>query len=411
MSTRHFAPTAPDFGNPEFLLRHMQSLMDFYLPQAHDPSGGHYQYFLDDGTIWDHDPRHLVSATRYAVTHSMLWRATGEPRYKDGLAHALRFLADAFCIGPGDGYYWMVEWRDGQRQRVIDDTRQMYGLAFVMLAGAHGLLCGLEQGRILLEDAFATAEQHFWLPEHGLYADDASADWVVSSYRGQNPNMHACEAMLAAFEATHESRYVDRARTLADSVVRKLGDMQGGRICEHYDTRWVPDWLYNLNDSSNIFRPWGYQPGHFTEWAKLLLQLDHFDPQPWHLEKARFLFDEATRTAWDHDNGGFYYGVGPDEQICDANKYHWVQAETLSAAALLAKATGEVSYLQWYERTWGYCWAHFVDHEQGAWFRILDRRNLNHTREKSPAGKVDYHPIGACFDVLRAHQQIGYKAG
>ena len=103
MSTRHFAPTAPDFGNPEFLLRHMQSLMDFYLPQAIDPSGGHYQYFLDDGTIWDHDTRHLVSATRYAVTHSMLWRATGEPRYKDGLAHALRFLADAFCIGPGEG--------------------------------------------------------------------------------------------------------------------------------------------------------------------------------------------------------------------------------------------------------------------------------------------------------------------
>jgi hypothetical protein len=235
----------------------------------------------------------------------------------------------------------MIEWRDGRRQRVIDDTRQMYGLAFVMLAGAHGLLCGQESGRALLEDAFATAEQHFWLTEHGLYADDASADWVLSSYRGQNPNMHACEAMLAAFEATGEPRYLARAGTLADSVVRKLGGQQGGRICEHYDTHWAPDWLYNRHDSTNIFRPWGYQPGHFTEWAKLLLQLDRFDPQPWHLDKARFLFDEASRTAWDHQHGGFHYGVGPDEQICDANKYHWVQAETLSAAALLAVVTGE----------------------------------------------------------------------
>ena len=48
----------------------------------------------------------------------------------------------------------------------------------------------------------------------------------------------------------------------------------------------------------------------------------------------------------------------------------------------------------------------FVDHEQGAWFRILDPANLNHTREKSPAGKVDYHDIGACFDVLRAMGEL-----
>ena len=63
MNTCRHIPPAPDFAKPEFLLGHMQSLMDFYLPQAIDPSGGHYQYFLDDGTIWDHDTRHLVSTT------------------------------------------------------------------------------------------------------------------------------------------------------------------------------------------------------------------------------------------------------------------------------------------------------------------------------------------------------------
>ena len=51
---------------------------------------------------------------------------------------------------------------------------------------------------------------------------------------------------------------------------------------------------------------------------------------------------------------------------------------------------------------WSYCWRHFVDHRDGAWFRILTRENLNLTREKSPAGKVDYHDIGACYDVWRA---------
>jgi mannose/cellobiose epimerase-like protein (N-acyl-D-glucosamine 2-epimerase family) len=48
-----------------------------------------------------------------------------------------------------------------------------------------------------------------------------------------------------------------------------------------------------------------------------------------------------------------------------------------------------------------YSWEHFVDHRHGAWYRILDRRNCKYSDEKSPAGKVDYHTMGACYDVLR----------
>ena len=35
-----------------------------------------------------------------------------------------------------------------------------------------------------------------------------------------------------------------------------------------------------------------------------------------------------------------------------------------------------------------------------AWFGILRRDNRNTTHEKSNAGKVDYHNMGACYDVL-----------
>ena len=80
-----------------------------------------------------------------------------------------------------------------------------------------------------------------------------------------------------------------------------------------------------------------------------------------------------------------------------------MQAESLVAAAVLAVRTGDARYWQWYDRIWTHCWAHFVDHEHGAWFRILHRNNRNNrntTRDKSNAGKVDYHNMGACYDVL-----------
>ncbi len=69
-------------------------------------------------------------------------------------------------------------------------------------------------------------------------------------------------------------------------------------------------------------------------------------------------------------------------------------------AGLMAKRTGDDRYWQWYERIWAYSWEHFVDHQYGAWFRILDADNRKYSDEKSPAGKVDYHTMGACYEVL-----------
>jgi mannose/cellobiose epimerase-like protein (N-acyl-D-glucosamine 2-epimerase family) len=121
-----------------------------------------------------------------------------------------------------------------------------------------------------------------------------------------------------------------------------------------------------------------------------------------------------VKRAWDEQYGGLCYGFAPDGTVCDDDKYFWVQAESIAAAARLAidgpggpggesgqdDAAGQSIYWQWYERLWAYAWQHFVDHRYGAWYRILDRSNAKYSDEKSPAGKTDYHTMGACHDVL-----------
>jgi mannose/cellobiose epimerase-like protein (N-acyl-D-glucosamine 2-epimerase family) len=67
---------------------------------------------------------------------------------------------------------------------------------------------------------------------------------------------------------------------------------------------------------------------------------------------------------------------------------------------LLAARTGRQKYWSWYDRIWEYCWRHFIDHRYGAWYRILTRDNRKYGDEKSPAGKTDYHTMGACYEVL-----------
>jgi mannose/cellobiose epimerase-like protein (N-acyl-D-glucosamine 2-epimerase family) len=222
--------------------------------------------------------------------------------------------------------------------------------------------------------------------------------------------------MLAAFEASGERRYLERALTLADHMTRRQAAKADGLVWEHYDRDWNIDWKYHLDDPKHLFRPWGFQPGHQTEWAKLLLILDRHVDAEWLVPTARHLFDTALARSWDTRRGGMYYGFAPESLrqpgmdgepidggvafVCDDDKYFWVQAESLAAAALMAARTGDNVYWSWYDKLWDYSWKHMVDHRYGAWYRILDADNRKYSDEKSPAGKTDYHTMGACYEAL-----------
>lgn len=297
-------PTSPDFRSREFLLGHIRRTMAFYHPRCIDPAGGFFHFFKDDGTVYDRDTRHLVSSTRFVFNYTMAWLRFRKPEYLEAASHGIAFLRQAHRDAATGGYAWITR-KDGP----VDRTNHCYGLAFVLLAYAKAISAGLAEAQPYLDETWNLMERHFWQPQFGMYADEADADWNLCPYRGQNANMHACEALLAAYEATGEVRYLERAGTLAFRFVSLQSAFGGGVIWEHYHEDWTPDWDYNRSDRSNIFRPWGFQPGHQVEWAKLLLILDRHDPQPWHLLRARQLFDQSISRSWDPVHGGLVYAL------------------------------------------------------------------------------------------------------
>lgn len=385
-----------NFRARQFLLEHIQHTMAFYHPRCVDRAGGFYHYFKDDGRVYDAHHRHLVSSARFVFNYAMAARQFGRSDYQALARHGLAFLKERHYNPSTGGYAWTL--RDGQPE---DTTNHCYGLAFVMVANATALRAGIKEARNDLYQTFELMEEHLWSPQEGLYKDEASADWrEIAPYRGQNANMHGCEAMLAAFEATRDERFLERAYTLARHITVRQADLADGLIWEHYHPDWSIDWNYNRDDPKHLFRPWGFQIGHQTEWTKLLLTLARYQDESWMLERAQSLFDRALDWGWDQEHGGIVYGCAPDGSVCDGDKYFWVQAETFAAAARLADKTGDDRYWQWYDRIWLYAWRHFIDHEHGAWFRILDRQNHKYDDCKSPAGKTDYHTMGATYEVL-----------
>lgn len=415
------ATPPPDFADPAFLRAHIADTMAFYHPRSIDPAGGFFHYFRDDGSIYDPAHRHLVSSTRFVFNNAMAAvEFDGSPladAYRDAATHGLRYLRDAHRDPATGGYAWTL--RDGAPE---DRTNHTYGLAFVLLAYATARKAGLDTAA-WMDETWQLLETKAWDADAGLYRDEADAQWRYGDYRGQNANMHLCEALIAAYEAGGETHYLERSLLLADRMTRRQAAKAGGLVWEHYDRDWNVDWDYHRDDPKHLFRPWGFQPGHQVEWAKLLLQLHaHLDAAApdWLLPVARRLFDLALAHGWDAEYGGIVYGFAPvalrDRSpdpgeaapdaasasmfVCDDDKYFWVQSEAIAAAWRLFDATGDARYRDDYERLWRYSWTHFVDHRHGAWFRILDRENRKYDDLKSPAGKTDYHTMGACHDVL-----------
>lgn len=408
--------------------------MDFYYPRCMDKEvGGFHNQFMDDGTNWDPATKHLVGTCRFVYNFSvasLLFQSQDAPRaeaYRAAATHGLDFLQSAHLRG--DGYVWVLSGRD-----VEDADLHAYGHAFVILAASAATKAGIPGARGMVDEAATTMDRLFWDESTGLFADVRSGG-EVDPYRGQNANMHACEATICAYEATRDDRYLARANTLAEKICVDLSAVQdeeagprtpNGIIWEHYSTDWSPDWDYNKDDPKHLFRPHGYIPGHFAEWAKLLLILNRYSPDPWKRDRAAELFEITMDSSWEglrperagapmdpamaeSKRSGMNYLFDRQGRIIDTDRYYWPHNEAAAAAALLALDRPEDAdyYWAWYDMIWGYCDRYFIDHEYGGWFRLLDADGNKYSNVKCNPSKTDYHPIASCFEVVEGLEKQG----
>ena len=391
----------PDFQHPDFLKQHIDDTLDFYQRHAYDPAGGFFHYFSDDATVYNHRHRHLVSATRFVFNWSMAHVHTQRAPFAAWAQHAFDHL-QRFVVprGPHEGLHaWTL--MDGQ---IEDATIMAYGQAFVILAYAHAHRIGLCSADDLAS-RFDHTNDTFYSTHDRAYADEITPQGVCIDYRGQNANMHLCEACLSAYAFTKDQRYLQRAQSLIERFAFELASHSDGFIWEHYHTDWTIDWEYNRNHPGNIFKPWGFQTGHQTEWAKLLLTAHQLAPDARYVQRAIELHLGAFQHGWDANHGGLIYGFAPNDNgngysPCDSDKYFWVQAESLASAWRLYTVTQDPQFLEHYHALWQWSWAHMIDHQHGAWWRIVNAQGHKLETTKSPAGKTDYHTMGACWDVL-----------
>ena len=366
-------------------------LLEFGRSAAH-PDGG-FAWLSDDGTPQLDRPVELWITCRMTHVYS-LGHLLGRPGSATLADHGVAALQGRFRDAAHGGWYAQVA-ADGPT--VTGKTA--YEHAFVVLAAASATAAGRPGGRALLDDALEVLLDPFWDDQHGMVVEEWDEGFTrLDGYRGVNANMHSVEALLSAADVLDDASLRARAERIVTRVVHDLARRNSWRIPEHFDADWTPRPEYNVDEPAHPFRPYGATIGHWLEWARLALHLRAglgASAPGWLLEDARELFDAATREGWAVDGAdGFVYTVDWSGQPVVRERMHWVAAEATATAAALFAATGERSYVEWYETWWNYVADHLLDREHGSW-----RHELTPTNQPSSitwAGKPDtYHAFQA----------------
>jgi mannose/cellobiose epimerase-like protein (N-acyl-D-glucosamine 2-epimerase family) len=366
----------------------------------------------ETGDPYTGDRRHLVATCRSVANFALGALADGPEWCLPAADHGLTFL-EAAHRSDGGGYDLVVA-ADGDP---VDRTKSAYGHAFALLAYARAADAGVEGAREGLERTHALIEERF-RDDAGLLRSDCDADWAeLEPYRGQNANMHACEAYLAAYEATGEAAYLDRARHIAAAITVEFAAETGGLLWEHYTPAWEHDFAYNEDEPRHQFRPPGYQPGHHAEWAKFLALLDRYDAEPpeaadsdgdrgWY-ERGLELFDAAVDRGWAEN--GFVYTHAADGAPLVEDRYGWALAEAIGAAAALAEratARGDADAAdrlrRWHRRL--LVRTDLFRGPAGVWYekRLPADADGDLVAPEPPGVEPDYHPAGAYFESWRS---------
>ena len=363
------------------------------------------------GDPYSGDRRHLVATCRSISNFAIGALVDGPDWCLDAAEHGVRFLREAHRADGEDGYHLVVD-AEGEP---IDQTRSAYGHAFVLLAFARATDAGVEGAATDLAATHALIDERF-RDDAGLLRSDCDPDWTEQeSYRGQNANMHACEAYLAAYEATGEETYLDRARHIAEAITVELAGATGGLVWEHYTDEWDHEFAYNEADPRHQFRPPGYQPGHHAEWAKLLALLDRYDADPPSVEgetvgwadRGRKLFDAAIDHGWAEN--GFIYTHKLDGTPIVSDRYGWALAEAIGASTALterAAADGDseaADALDEWTRRLEIC-TDLYRGPAGVWYekRVAPEDGGGLVAPDPPGVEPDYHPLGARYEKFRS---------
>jgi mannose-6-phosphate isomerase len=270
----------------------------------------------------------------------------------------------------------------------IDRSKDLYGHAFVLFALAHLHRAFAAPDAIELATATMDALHTRMAAPGGGFWDKTTEDWAPdTALRRQNPHMHLLEAMLALFEATGQTRWLDEAAALVTLFGERFFDPATATLGEFFNADWTPH-----PDTGHIV-----EPGHHFEWVWLLHRYANLSGRP--VEPAAdALFTMAMRHGFDADNGHIHDQLDRNGAPLLRTRRIWTMTEAIKAqtAHIEAGLPQAASHL---DRLSHHLLDRFLRPAQLGWIETMTPDGTP-TQTNLP-GSTPYHLVMAAAEIRR----------
>ncbi|MDO4911656.1 MAG: AGE family epimerase/isomerase [Corynebacterium sp.] len=325
------------FPTTHWLEFQRDALID-WVSRAQVPAG--FGFLDDKGLIMPELGSNLWITARF--THVMACEVIrGNSDAASMLDHGVVSLLDTFQ-DPSGGWYNTLEITSTPHnpQPLGTQVREGFAHAYIALAAASALKAQHPRAKELFDRVQALLADRFIDPDTGLLYVSKSWDWsTTDSYYSTGPSLHLVESSLAAFDATGDKAYLERALRVGEFVLPLVKQCKF-HVPEHLNSDWEYDDSYHRDCPKDPARPWGAQVGHGCEWARLLLQtaimahrhglIDPYSPSHAHWFEYSFqLFRNSVTEGWDN---GFAFTTDFDGNQILVDRHWWTLTEALCAA-------------------------------------------------------------------------------
>ncbi len=281
-------------------------------------TGCFYEALNFDGTPSTGRPRRVRTLCRQVHTFTeagrLGWLDGADPIAARGFDY---LLTHACPEGGARGCVFHL----GDDGQVIDDRRDLYDQAFMLLACASRIKAGdSARAKSLADNTIAFLDRELTSPHGGWLESDRK-----ELPRRQNPHMHLFEAFMALHRATGEEGYLDYADKIYDLFCSAFYGDANSIVREHFTEDWKP----RADDP--------IEPGHMLEWVWLLNAYEACGRRT-PLDMRKRLYTNALTYGADPD----FHGLIDNVAAPVVNKIHgakrlWPQTEYLRASLVMAK--------------------------------------------------------------------------
>jgi mannose-6-phosphate isomerase len=250
------AQTAAAEDSVDVVARLKRRMIDHALPlwsgEGWDPTtGGFIDRLTPDGRADAQAPRRIMVQARQIYCFAKAAQMGWYPQGREVALKGLDYLLTKAKSPDGKPGFVHVLTPEGA---VLKPLRDTYDQAFVLLALAS--VYALDQDAQIRAEIDALCyflDTQLRSPNGGFHEG-----LPVSMPRRQNPHMHLFEAMIAAFDATHDNVFQNRAGDFFALFLANLYDKQKQLLGEYFEEDW------------SRIEPVSIEPGHQAEWAWLL---------------------------------------------------------------------------------------------------------------------------------------------